>query len=593
MEAQMPSAGLRDASVSDMERKPRSRSGADSSALNRVELLRNRRVLMCPWNALAMLLYYKWHVLKEPPPDFTSDSWMYEPLFNSSNAGLRDDYLLQYCNELYYEYMQAISRGSQTCKYMSNSAFSILSDILESSLPHRNTVASAKNMYVTRKILQNELFDDIQMANAGFKVDARGGEAYKITRNAFPIYDELIESIFPFADDFLEDNISKDKHDGVINFCNLLKVLRETLVQDMGLFSVSPFYRRMFVGNPILYSEPLQSPAFTKFLDDVLHKSWNTAEFNGLIGETPKDFGLSKVIPYECILGATRFTRGIGPMTPVAAMGTQKRLHMESPARSACDAEMQTPTKKRQRIIMGNDLLLFDGPAPIYEAERAAEPEGTRLEIADDGNAAATSGGADAAAAIDGVATANSARNAGDAADVEKDMEATTEESTEVNVEVGIQCASKEGSDNGSTTIGGRSDDEATPVGEWLEPKAPTPVVDNTRLLAGIHDLCNVLSSVVESNKSIGRKLDRIVKRQSNIEELEQIFQKSDAPDGNDDAHDLILHERARDEQLNQLLLLSKTILRVSQLAKDNEAHIDQVSRSAKQLFEEASDSFK
>ncbi|KAJ2391103.1 hypothetical protein GGI05_003039, partial [Coemansia sp. RSA 2603] len=38
-------------------------------------IIRSRSPLTCSWNALAMLLFHRWHVAESPPPTFASQSW--------------------------------------------------------------------------------------------------------------------------------------------------------------------------------------------------------------------------------------------------------------------------------------------------------------------------------------------------------------------------------------------------------------------------------------------------------------------------------------------------------------------------------------
>ncbi|KAJ2419056.1 hypothetical protein GGF47_004798, partial [Coemansia sp. RSA 2524] len=128
--------------------------GTDLNSQSKTDLLRHKDILQCPWNALAMLLFYKWHVLKEPPPNFEDPAWANQPLFHIDPA-LHDDELEQFCGDIYSEFVEGASRGVQRFKYMSESALETITDALSTSKLLRNAVSAAQNMYVTQRSLQN------------------------------------------------------------------------------------------------------------------------------------------------------------------------------------------------------------------------------------------------------------------------------------------------------------------------------------------------------------------------------------------------------------------------------------------------------
>ncbi|KAJ2563729.1 hypothetical protein GGH12_002425 [Coemansia sp. RSA 1822] len=240
----------------------------DNSSQPKTDLLRHKDILQCPWNALAMLFFYKWHVLKEPPPDFEDPTWANQPLFHIDPA-LHDDELEQFCGKIYSEFVDGASRGVQRFKYMSESALDTVTDALTSSKLLRNAVSSAQNMYVTLRSLQNGHCADVQLANAGFRSDNRA-TTYNVPRQKHTVPQHIEEQIFSFVDtlpsydDLVDQGGSPEQWDIIVRFCNLLKMLRTVLLQDMAILCDIPFYRRMLLGTAIFSSEVFQSIHFVQ-----------------------------------------------------------------------------------------------------------------------------------------------------------------------------------------------------------------------------------------------------------------------------------------------------------------------------------------
>ncbi|KAJ2454567.1 hypothetical protein EV183_001438 [Coemansia sp. RSA 2336] len=219
------------------------------SSYGKSEFLRHRNILLCPWSALAMLFFYKWHILCEPVPDFSNPRWAMQSLFHTKPA-LEDPCLEQLCGSAYTEFVDAANTGTQRYKYMTEPAYAVVNKGLYSSKLLRNAISSTQNMYVTRRSLQNGLCADVQLANAGFLVNNHE-QPYSIPRQSFNVSLALEESIFPFADklpsfDSMDTSeVGYDIRDTTVRFCNLLKVLRMVLLQDMAILFDIPFYRRM------------------------------------------------------------------------------------------------------------------------------------------------------------------------------------------------------------------------------------------------------------------------------------------------------------------------------------------------------------
>ncbi|KAJ2341280.1 hypothetical protein GGF43_006203, partial [Coemansia sp. RSA 2618] len=100
-----------------VSQKVSQRKTAELSGQSKTDILRHKDILQCPWNALAMLFFYKWHVLNEPPPNFEDPTWSSQPLFRIESAA-HDSYLEEFCGSIYGEFVEGKSRGIQRFKYM-------------------------------------------------------------------------------------------------------------------------------------------------------------------------------------------------------------------------------------------------------------------------------------------------------------------------------------------------------------------------------------------------------------------------------------------------------------------------------------------
>ncbi|KAJ2434003.1 hypothetical protein IWW41_001723, partial [Coemansia sp. RSA 2522] len=274
--------------------------GTDLNSQSKTVLLRHKDILQCPWNALAMLLFYKWHVLKEPPPNFEDPAWANQPLFHIDPA-LHDGELEQFCGDIYSEFVEGASHGVQRFKYTTESALNAITDALTTSKLLRHAVSTAQNMYVTQRSLQNGHCADVQLANAGFRPDNRA-TTYNVPRQKHSVPQHIEEQIFPFVDDLpsfddlVDQGGSPEQWDTIVRFCNLLKTLRTVLLQDMAILCDIPFYRRMLRGTAVFSSDIFQSIQFVQSTDAIRKHSWNS-DFLPLVENTPSDSRLARVVP--------------------------------------------------------------------------------------------------------------------------------------------------------------------------------------------------------------------------------------------------------------------------------------------------------
>ncbi|KAJ2007668.1 hypothetical protein GGI04_001437 [Coemansia thaxteri] len=273
-----------------------SRSSNEIGEQFKTELLRHRRVMQCPWNALAVLLFYKWHVLKEPTPDFSNSAWMSEPLFRCGTA-TSDEHLINICGDHYQEYQQEIESGKQTYKFMSTRTRSMVEEALSASPLLRNTVSSSKSLCMTRRVLQNGVYENALVSAAGFPIGS-DSVPYSISRHVFKAPVELEESIFPFAD-YLPESIDggdngteMDQRLATVGFCNMLKTLRTALLQDSGLLMHTPFYCQMLKKSCVFKESIFHDAEFLASFGDIC-ENLTDSDYMPMYASIPRDIRLS------------------------------------------------------------------------------------------------------------------------------------------------------------------------------------------------------------------------------------------------------------------------------------------------------------
>ncbi|KAJ2477929.1 hypothetical protein IWW56_004034 [Coemansia sp. RSA 2131] len=367
----------------------------DNSSQPKTDLLRHKDILQCPWNALAMLFFYKWHVLKEPPPDFEDPTWANQPLFHIDPA-LHDNELEQFCGKIYSEFVEGASRGVQRFKYMSESALDTITDALTSSKLLRNAVSSAQNMYVTLRSLQNGHCADVQLANAGFRSDNRT-TTYNVPRHKHTVPQHIEEQIFSFVDtlpsydELADQGGSPEQWDIIVRFCNLLKMLRTVLLQDMAILCDIPFYRRMLLGTAIFSSEVFQSIHFVQSADAIRKHSWNS-DFLPLVENTPSDSRLARVVPCTAFASLDKrptVTDAAISQAPIAEILVSVEPVGGSPKTDLCNSKTTCtePSKSvpSDAVLPSTEVSLAELPAavlPNVEVSSAELPVAKSLVMA-------------------------------------------------------------------------------------------------------------------------------------------------------------------------------------------------------------------
>ncbi|KAI7835053.1 hypothetical protein BX661DRAFT_176007 [Kickxella alabastrina] len=347
--------------VEGVARLRRSKS-ANRIAHPKVELVRHSLAVQCPWNALSMLLFYKWHVLKEPLPNFRDDSWRETLLFgtNDSEFEMRDDQLKYLCGDQYEEYLKVSSGSTQSYKRMYRRSFSVMADMITKSSVFKRTLSTANSITMDHHVLGSSVFPMIQSVNAGVD-DFSSNKPHDIPRRQYVVENELKDLIFPFLDDevtfrFYEGEGNKsDWHKSLAGFCKVLNTLRLVLLQDMMLLFDVKFYRRMLRGSAMMSSAVFQSTLFANCSKEIGEAAWQ-AEALSLTLNMPKDIILTRVVPEAAHYLHTSAVESA--FEPVSALGSALALasDLTNPTKMKSMIKSMDPQKRRHSTF-GDELL--------------------------------------------------------------------------------------------------------------------------------------------------------------------------------------------------------------------------------------------
>ncbi|KAJ2625800.1 hypothetical protein GGI26_000261 [Coemansia sp. RSA 1358] len=333
----------------------------------KVELFRHKLVVQCPWNALAVLLYYKWHVLKEPPPDFDDPRWMDQPLFGGRGS-TGDEYLRSFCGELYSEFEASITNRQRVYKHIHNATYKHMAAAVSSSTMLNNVVSLNGTIFATKQFLQRNLYEATQILNSGFSSNSRS-YTYHIERQHIHINTALKASVFPFADeipDYDDLDLSNaeiiGRRDAAMRFCNTLKLLRTVLIQDMAVMFDILFYRQMLRGSVLLCSDTFQQSEFITISDRYRSRVWNS-DIMALAANAPHSHILASI---KCYVPASSSNNSplLGKITEAADSETPK-----------------SQTLPQQAISLEKTCLGASPKAPI------ASEKSTSLELTENGSA--------------------------------------------------------------------------------------------------------------------------------------------------------------------------------------------------------------
>ncbi|KAJ2724880.1 hypothetical protein GGI07_001629 [Coemansia sp. Benny D115] len=296
-----------DSDQRDTSVRARRSMSLEGGTSGKVEMVRHKNPLQCPWNALAMLLFYKWHVLKEPLPYFGDESWMDVPLFGQGDAaksGSRDDHIKRHCPDQYEEFRKAVSGNSTSLKRMKAAAYKTMKNMARTIDLFRSTVANARSLIVNPQLLRCGVFEAVQHANSGIDktVSTRPGS---IMRFDYAIPMRLQDMVFPFIDDsetiknYMGKQTERDWRNRLTGFFKLLTTLRTVLIQDMMVMFDATFFRTMLRNNAIMSNDVFRSSLFAncpRTNNSSKTQLWNI-EDSMMISLIPRDTTISKIMP--------------------------------------------------------------------------------------------------------------------------------------------------------------------------------------------------------------------------------------------------------------------------------------------------------
>ncbi|KAJ2705643.1 hypothetical protein FB645_002238 [Coemansia sp. IMI 203386] len=337
----------------DSGTRSRRSASAEGEGKFKAEIVRHSRPIQCPWNALAMLLFYRWHILKEPLPNFKDDSWKDSPIFNNT-ADITDGQLLKWCPSHYEEFFKAGLGDSQPFKRVRRRTFAYLQSKID-GVPERKWILSnPSTLFVSRSLFKSGgIIDEIHMANADIN-QAGSIRTHAIPRCNYNVSMELADQIFPFIDSqetftgYQGNGDESSWRESLTAFCKVLKSLRMILIQDMMLLFDVRFYRHMLRNTALMSSEIFRSTAFANSSRDIGDECWNQ-EVLALIKKFPQDVSLTHVKPEGTWQTPTRPLAADSASQPATAVSSQfsgKRHYMHTQ-----DSHSQeTPSRSSKRI---------------------------------------------------------------------------------------------------------------------------------------------------------------------------------------------------------------------------------------------------
>ncbi|KAJ2844162.1 hypothetical protein J3B02_005050, partial [Coemansia erecta] len=364
----------------DNASRPRRSAGVEGDCKFKVEIVRHSRPIQCPWNALAMLLFYRWHVLKEPLPNFKDDSWKEALVFNNP-AEITDGQLLKWCRSQYEEFFKVAIGESQPSKRIRKRTFAYLQNKIDSRPERKWILSNPSTINVSRALFKSGgIIDEIHMTNAEINQNV-ANKSHPIPRCSYNVAADLEDQIFPFIDSqetFAGYEGSGDEsswRESLTAFCKVLKSLRLILIQDMMLLFDIQFYRHMLRNTALMSSDIFQSTSFANSSRDISDDYWHK-EVMPLIENFPRDLTLTHVKPEGHWHTPTR------PLPVDSAALSQSSAGLQLSAKRClthAQDNQETPSRSSKRAKTSNNAL--NGKAPEADINPASLFEGEIIDL--------------------------------------------------------------------------------------------------------------------------------------------------------------------------------------------------------------------
>ncbi|KAI8326510.1 hypothetical protein GQ54DRAFT_330121 [Martensiomyces pterosporus] len=270
-------------------------SPANAGTRQQFSVIRSRNPLLCSWNALAAVLFYRWHVAGSPPPTFADTSWhstlvisgrssdSASPLTSGSRRGsglsdaaMESGYVsvferLNLVRDLLPDErlpmerivrMRSLHRARQSSLHGAGSG-----GAQRDSRFARGGYGFGATDCSLAPLADSESPDRLyalSIANSGYYEPHHSIQRHKVIPP-----ESLQHTIFPWASTMMNtvpSNVSVDERRNISRFLDFLLDLRIVLLQDMAILKCcAGQLPREFEPNSILCNQLFSTPEFSKF----------------------------------------------------------------------------------------------------------------------------------------------------------------------------------------------------------------------------------------------------------------------------------------------------------------------------------------
>ncbi|KAJ2550725.1 hypothetical protein EV175_003963, partial [Coemansia sp. RSA 1933] len=257
------------------------RASNNSLVGDKALVLRHNNPLLCPWGALAFMLFSRWHVANEPEPDFSSSAWQSLKLFpgvssdNDGTSSISDGY-----KRLFDEAISGVTKDKLDCSKVMSDAGYFYADTFGLVRPTSTGIKGLDGIdAISANTLQPEVLSALVRANAGYPADS-AKECTAPKRFGVMPSQSLQKELFPWIKPLLIGAFEQsNNNDDVRSATRLLRVLRElriVLLQDVAFLMEMPYLKKVVEENAFFKHEIFSSPDF-----NVLRR-----EMHAAVGET-------------------------------------------------------------------------------------------------------------------------------------------------------------------------------------------------------------------------------------------------------------------------------------------------------------------
>ncbi|KAJ1905071.1 hypothetical protein LPJ81_002128 [Coemansia sp. IMI 209127] len=242
------------------------RASSNSPVGDKALVLRHNNPLLCPWGALAFMLFSRWHVANEPAPDFGTTAWQSMKLFpglfsNNDSTSANSSF-----EQLFDEAMSGVTKDKlDGAKVMSASGY-FFADAFGLVRPTATGIKGLDGIdALSANTLLPEVLSALVRANAGYPADSTK-ECTTPKRFGVMPSQALQKEVFPWIKPLLIGAFEQsNNNDDVRSATRLLRVLRElriVLLQDVAFLMEMPYLNKVIEENVFFKHELFNSSDF-------------------------------------------------------------------------------------------------------------------------------------------------------------------------------------------------------------------------------------------------------------------------------------------------------------------------------------------